>query len=114
MGTRIADRCYLSDAALETGAVVQVELGEGEQVFLWQGARRGGFATRLAPETSCGDMRPSPEAVCAPDALLHAWLPSARASPVCSYRFRTRSCINVQEMMSYRTAVKRASQIRRL
>ena len=98
----IGSSCFMSDATLEVGAVVQAELTEEEQVFLWHRARRGGLTTRLSPETAWGETLPSPDPVYAPDPLLHAWMLSADAAQVCSYRFRGQHHINVQEMLAYR------------
>ena len=109
LDARLSEVGFATDATLERGSVVRLDLTPEEQVWLWERSRRGVGHRRLA---SGGEV-PEESGVNLPffpDTLLQEWLASADTHKVVDYDFARERHINLQEAQALRTAIKRAAR----
>eukprot|EP00971_Amphidinium_carterae_P335843 6471895-Amphidinium_carterae.2 len=106
LDSTVACKCFLSDATLERGAVVESRLTLAASLALWRRIPRQSGAIRWCdplqdddPEDRMDDIR---------DSFLSALVNSMTCKLVTSFRFSRRARVNVQEAVALRTAVKAA------
>eukprot|EP00971_Amphidinium_carterae_P332781 6467102-Amphidinium_carterae.1 len=112
MGAVPASCCFASDATVQRGAVVECQrLSAETATFFWsRRPQKWEEMVRSRPEHQQlfefpAAARPAQDALLEHVVLAQPWRITA------SYRFRKRSHINVQELLAFRTAVRRASSL---
>lgn len=106
LGADIAPEVFLTDASCSHGAVVSAKVADDEAAYLWAQAQRRGVHVRL--DGSWDDSQ-----VVVGDEVVQDWCEAIQWKPVVDYKFRQRSHINLQEMMAWRTLVKRLARMPR-